>query len=397
VSVESESRPAPLFTPAFILACLGSLAAFGSFYLLLASLPVYILGIGGHESDVGLLIGVFSATAVVLRLAVGRATDAGGKRPFILGGATLLLVSCALYPWATSLPLLLALRVLHGVGWSLFGTASSAMVADIIPLPRRGEAMGYFGMAANLAMAVGPAAGVAIMNTWGAFALFNTATLTALVCVVLSFALREPPRRATPVFPSPPGWIERTALLPASVVMLVAMGYASVVSFLPVFASSRGIGNPGHFFTVFAGSLLVARGFTGRLSDRHGRSVVIVPGAVLCAVALGMLSQTHSVEMMLAVAVVYGVGFAAVQPALMAQVVDRAAPERRGVAMGMFTMAMDLGIGAGSMVWGLVAQHLGHTVMYLCSAAVLVTSLGVHLVGTRRQSAGQQPAGRGIG
>lgn len=374
-----------LFTRDFLLACFVTFFSFASFYLLLATLPVYIVHIGGGEAEVGLIIGVFSATALVLRPFVGQASDERGKRLFIVAGNLVLALATGLYSLARSVALLLGLRVFHGVGWAAGGTAISALVADLAPRSRRGEAMGYFGMFNNLAMAVGPALGVMVMNASGFEVLFAAAAALAVVALLLALPLREPARAARPPGTERGGVIERSALFPSLVLTLMAMTYGSIVSFVPIYGASQGIENPGIFFTVYAAVLIVARAFTGQISDRYGRPVVIVPGLGLAGAALWVLSTAAALPSFLLAAVLYGLAFAAVQPALMALVVDRAAPNRRGAAMGTFSTAMDLGIGSGSMIWGVVAQTAGFTAMYTASATVAVLALAVFLAGTLRR------------
>ncbi|MHB0867840.1 MAG: MFS transporter [Chloroflexota bacterium] len=382
----TQTAPERLFTWDFLLASLVTLCTFSSFYLLLATLPVYIVQIGGTEADVGLIIGVMSATAVVLRPFIGKATDDHGKRPFILGGTALLALISGLYGLVRAVPLLLGLRVLHGIGWAAFGTATGTVVADVAPKSRRGAAMGYYGMFSNLAMAVGPALGVMLMNGYGFTVLFAASAGLAVVSVLLGLGIREPARKSNPVPARGPnqGIIERTALFPAAILALTAMTYGSIVSFLPIYAAKQGIENPGFFFTAYAIVLLVARGFTGQLSDRYGRAAVIAPGLVLAALGLWLLAVANSLIGFLAVALLYGLAFAAIQPALMALVVDRASPARRGSAMGTFGTAMDLGIGAGSFLWGFVAQAAGYGTMYTLAGVVALGALGLFLVGSRR-------------
>jgi MFS family permease len=380
---DGEAR---LFNRNFLLACLTTLATFTSFYLLLATLPLYIVRLGGGEAEVGLIIGVFSATALVLRPFVGAGSDERGKRVFVLAGNAILAVSSGLYWLVATVPLLLGLRVLHGVGWSSFGTAVGALVADAAPPSRRGEAMGYYGMFNNLAMAVGPALGVTIMEGYGFPTLFAVAAAIGVASTLLALPIRERarPAAAPPAMPLAARLIERGALFPSLILALVAMTYGSIVSFLPVYAARQAIGNPGLFFTVYAGVLLVARGFTGQLSDRYGRAAVILPGLALATAALWLLATATSPAMFAAVAALYGLGFAAIQPSMMAMVVDRAAPNRRGAAMGTFSSAMDLGIGGGSILWGVVAQLAGYEAMYAASGGVAALAFVVFAASARR-------------
>ena len=380
-----------LFTRNFLLACVITLASFTSFYFLLTTLPVYITTIGGSEAEVGLIIGVFSATTVVLRPFIGRAADEHGRRAFVLAGNAILALAGGLYALTTSVVLLLSLRVFHGVGWASFGTSANTLVADIAPRSRRGEAMGYYGMFSNLAMAVGPALGVILMKSYSFAVLFAGSAAFAVLSLLLTLLLREKRANHPAALPAtarsraPGGLIERSALFPALVLTLTAITYGSIVSFVPLYAAKQGIDNPGLFFTVYAIVLILARGFTGQISDRFGRAIVIAPGLVLAAVALWLLSTASSQSTFVLVAVLYGLAFAAAQPALMALVVDRAAPNRRGAAMGTFSAAMDLGIGLGSVVWGIVAQMAGYHTLYLASGCVALLAAIVFVVGWRAQ------------
>lgn len=391
-----------IFTQNFLLLCLANFTAFSSFYLLLATLPIYIVDprIGGHESETGLIIGVFAASALILRPLVGRASDIRGKRLLIVFGAAILFLSSLLYNIATSVPLLLMLRILHGAGWAAFGTAAAALVADIVPIQRRGEAMGYHGMSTNLAMAIGPAAGVFLLRHFNFPVLFLSSAAVAFVAFPVSLILSEP---RLPVKPanSPHrkiSFLERSTLLPSLTLSLIALSYASIVSFLPLFARKQELGNVGLFFTVFAIMSISSRSFAGWLSDRYGRAVVIIPGLLLAGLSLVLLPFSPTTPglwgtslSLLGVAVIYGLAFATVQPALMALAIDRAEPSSRGAAMGTFTAAMDLGIGIGSFTWGFIAETSGYTMMYILAGTVSFLGMIAFAWGNRKTKKKQSP------
>ncbi len=369
-----------MFTRDFSLAILANLFSFASMYVLLATLPLYVVAIGGTVSDAGVVLACFTLSAVVVRPVVGRLSDRRAKKAIMLGGAVILAVSSLLYAPVHSVPLLMAVRVFHGVGWAAFGTAASALAADLAPLSRRGEAMGYFGVGMNVAMAIGPALGVFLVGWTGYGSLFLTAMVLGAAAALTTAGIAEP-RRAPGQGALQRGWrsfILPSALFPSAVLFTNALTYASVVALLPLFADEAGLGNPGLFFTVFSVVVLVLRGPLGRVSDRRGRVAVVAPGLSVTFVALLVLSQAHSTAMMLVVAVLYAVGVGAAQPTLMAMTVDRAGPQERGAAMGTYTTAMDLGIGVGSVVWGVVAQSLGFGAMYV--AAGLMGLVGVALL-----------------
>ena len=376
-----------IFSRDFSLAILANLFSFTSMYLLLATLPLYVVSIGGNVSDAGIVLACFTLTAVIVRPWVGRLSDRRAKKAIMLAGAVILAASSLLYEPAHSVPLLMAVRVLHGVGWAAFGTAASALAADLAPLSRRGEAMGYFGVGMNVAMAVGPALGVFLVGRTGYGALFLTAMVLSAAAALTTLGIAEPGREAghTAVQRGWRSFILPSALFPSAVLFTNALTYASVVALLPLFAEEAKLGNPGLFFTVFSVVVLVLRGPLGRLSDRRGRAVVVAPGLAFTFVALLVLSQAQSMAALLVVAVLYAIGVGAAQPTLMAMTVDRAKPQERGAAMGTFTTAMDLGIGVGSIVWGMTAEAFGFQTMYVAASLMGLVGVAVLLAGTARR------------
>lgn len=378
----------PIFTRNFILASLTSFSAFCSFYFLLAALPLYVISIGAGQAEVGLVLGVFALTAVVMRPLVGWASDRWGRRRLIILGAGGMLLASLGYQLTATVPLLVGLRVWHGVAWAGFGTSASALIADIVPVRRRGEAVGYYGMFANLAMAIGPAAGIFILQRSNFPVLFLSSAGAALLACLLSFRLDEPARSPTV---GRGVLIERKALFPSTVLATLALSYGAVVTFVPLYALERGFENPGFFFTIYAIVVLAARGVTGRLSDRYGRVALIAPGLLGATVALAILSQATTPLLFVPVALIYGLAFAAAQPALMALTIDRVGAARRGAAMGTFGTFFDGGIGVGSFVWGVAAQSWGYSTMYLIAATAPMVGAGLLLGQARNPSKTASP------
>ncbi len=378
----------PIFTRNFILACLTSFSTFCSFYFLLATLPLFVIGTGAGEAQVGMVLGVFSLTSLVMRPLMGWASDLWGRRRLIILGAGGMLLASLGYQLTATVPLLVGLRVWHGVAWAAFGTSASALVADIVPMRRRGEAVGYYGMFSSLAMAFGPAAGIFILRQSSFPILFLSSAGAALLAFLFSFSLTEPVRLP------PVGrvvLIERKALFPSTVLSTLGLSYAAVVSFIPLYAVERGFENPGFFFTIYAIVVLATRGVTGRLSDRYGRVALIAPGLLGASLALAILSQATTPLLFVPVALIYGLGFAAAQPVLMALTIDRVGAARRGAAMGTFGTFFDGGIGIGSFVWGLAAQNWGLSPMFLLASLAPLVGAGLLLSQARNLSKPASP------
>lgn len=377
-----------LWTPPYALAIASAFAFFCAFYLALAALPQYLRDdLGRSTGQIGVILGVFAAAAIVPRPVIGRLVNSGVLLAPMLAAAAIFALANALYIVATAIPLLILLRLFHGTGMAGYTTAAPALVAALTPAARRGEAMGFWGMANTLALALCPALGLAIAARWGYAALFAVSALLGVVAVVATALLApyRPPRAARPAAPG--GWIERRVLLPAVACFALMFGYGTLISFLVLLADARRIAGAGLFFTVYAAALLVARPLAGRLSDRHGRWVVVLPGLATLAVALVVASWAPSLTALLVVAALAGCGFGAAQPALLALTVDLALPERRGTAVATYYIAHESGIATASVALGYVAEAV--TVGGMFAVAGGCVALIVALVALRVRRAAQ--------
>lgn len=370
-----------LWTKPFIQMTVGMLFLFTGFYLLLPTLPLYIKHLGGSETQVGLAAGAFTLTAVVFRPMVGGLVDRYGRRAFYIWGLIFFVLSMYLYDWVGSILLLLALRILHGASWAFSTTSIGTVITDLIPASRRGEGMGWYGMAMTVAMAIGPMLGTYIVGGYSFQTLFLVATGLSLIAFILAF-MTSAPYQAKPSA----GRIQlvEKSVLPVTVaIFFLAVAYGGITTFLPLFAESIRV-NPGTFFLVYAVALTLIRPFAGKLSDRFGEAAVIIPSLVVTAGALIVLSLSSGLPGLITAAILYGVGFGSAQPALQAATLRIAPEDRRGAANASFMTAFDLGIGLGAILLGLVSERIGYAYLFTVTAVSVVVSLVIFTIFVRR-------------
>ena len=387
-SPSPSQRPEALFTRDFILLCLGTFLFAGSMFLLFAVLPVFVVEeLHGADSQVGLIMGAFALSALLVRPMTGRLVDQWSRKTLLSIGALIYCLAPALYTQAESVPVMLGLRLFHGLGIAAYTTAAGVIVADLAPSSRRGEGMGYYGMSLNLAMTIGPALGVMLIGYIGYNALFWLCAALALGSLVLSQLIQEP-ACAPQAGPPSRQWVSRTALFPGFIAVCMTFTFGAVVSFLPLFVKASNLGNPGIYFSVYSIVVVVSRPFAGRLSDRFGRAAVIVPGLGCLAVAMITLAFSSTLPGILIAAALQGLGFGGVQPSIMALVVDRSPTHERGAALATLMGAFDVGVGLSSIALGAVLEYTDFTVMFLCAGGVaLVGAIGAAW-GTRERSQG---------
>ncbi|MED0960342.1 MFS transporter [Bacillus paramycoides] len=354
-----------LWTKSFIQMTVAMLFLFTGFYLLVPTLPLFIKEIGGNESQVGLMMGMFTIAAVVIRPIIGGMLDKYGRKSFIIWGLIFFGLTMLSYNLASTILFLAFLRVIHGVTWAVSTTAVGTAITDIIPDSRRGEGMGWYGMAMTIAMAIGPMIGLWVVQNYSFHGLFVLATLLSFMAVVLSLITKMPfaPQKEKGKIQL----FEKSVLSITIVVFFLSFAYGGITTFLPLFASSIDV-NPGTFFLVYAIALTIVRPISGKLLDKYGEVFIILPTLCITILAIVVLTISNSVMGVIIAAVLYGVGFGSAQPALQAAMLTIVAPSKRGVANASFFTAFDLGIGLGAILLGFVSQIFGYRFLFAGSA-----------------------------
>ncbi len=370
-----------IFTLGFVLLGLATLAQMSSLMLVNTSIGLLVVqefGLGPQV--VGALIGAQAICALLSRFPIGSWSDRYGSRLFAFGGAAAMVLSCVTFvlsmsirvaiPIGGGVPILLVLAaMLSGVALSTFTTAASTYIAYTVPASRRGEAVGYYGVLLGLAQGVG--AGVTIIiDGLGFSALYGIAAAATVAAALLSLGLREDSRlqSATPL--TIRFQLHRGVLAPSLAQYAVIVGNGAAFSFIPLLGISRGVTNPGVYFTAVAISSIVARLLTGRIADQRGRFAAIVPGMIVTAGGMYLVSSATTPEALILAGVAGGIGLATAQPALQALAIDLAGPAERGTAMATFWAFTDFGVITGSVVSGQIAAASGFGTVFVASAVI---------------------------
>lgn len=373
----------PLWTKDFLSISVTSFFLFMGFYVLLTTLPLYILDdLKGDETQVGLIISVFLIAAVISRPFTGKWIDEVGRRKILLASLIVFAVSSLLYFWADTMPALLALRFLHGAGFGMATTATGAIVAEIVPDERRGEGLGYYAMFMNLAMVIGPFAGLTIVQyasfTW----IFALCTVLSFIAIVLGAFVKIPQTAESSVkHPSftLSSLFEKNAVPVAISAGILAFAYSGILSFISVYAKELDLLEAASFFfVVYAAFIIMSRPFTGRWFDTYGENKVIYPAIILFAAGLFLLSQANSTFVFLLSGAVIGLGYGTIVPSLQTVAIKQADPAKRGLATSTFFTLFDTGIGLGSYVLGILAVKTGFASLYFMLAGVALFGLLIY-------------------
>lgn len=346
-----------------------------SFFILLTTLPIYLSKLGTKESEIGILMGVFALSSLLLRPMIGRALLSNPETRFMMIGS--ILFAFASFAYILSKPFwpFLIVRIFQGIGWAIFATSVFTLVTRISPETHRGQSLGYFYLAINLAFALAPSLGIFLMLHTNFTFLFLMSTSLSLCSLCFSIQLdktQKPFLANLSIGPS--SFIHRKALPIGLMAFMGSFIWGAVTTFFPLYALSHGISNPGLFFGAVAMTLIVSRSLGGRIFDLYPRDRVIFPCIVAHILAMVILSFSTTLPLFLVVAVIWGLGIAFFYPTLVAYTIDLAG-ESRGPAVGTYLAFSDFGGSVGAVVMGSILQRTSYRTMFLCTALVGLINL----------------------
>ncbi len=385
VSRRLPPRPPRLWTPQYALSLLGTFSFFSCFFYLTTTLPTELNEIGASLFEIGLIVGGYNLISIVLRPFVGRWSDAGHRILQMRIGLTAFVGSFALMIFVSDIWILLALRCVHGIAMSAYPTAAGSLVAEIVPQPRRGEGLGFFGMSTSVAQTAMPALGGLVALLGGFDAVLVVGVITASVALLITLLQREPQK---PQVVPPPirlsTLVPARAVFPMLVFLSVTLGFSVAAAFLPSLADdseSRDLGFLGWFFVASGIGAMLTRPLAGRISDRLGRVPVIVPGLIATAVGMTVLTQADAPYMLWLSGLLTGIGMGSAHTGLLALAVDRVGASQRGGATATFQLAWDVGGFVAGPPLAVIGILLSVEMIFWAAVLGAVVALAALLVG----------------
>lgn len=367
-----------LTRPLLLLTAAGFASLFG-FQLLLSVVPLYAERAGGGSAGAGLATAAFMLSTVLTQTQMPRILNRFGYRASLAGGLLLLGPPAILYAPAQGLPGILALTLLRGVGFGVVTVIFAALVVELAPPGRHGEALGLLGIALTLPTIFCNSLGLWLAEREGYLTVFllGAAAPTLGLLAVSGIPPVDPGKEQ-----EPPGFLAGLRRGPLLRILLlfsaVTLASGVVVTFLPLARPGTGPFSAAGALLAVGAASTAGRWWAGRFGDRRDPALLLAPALALCAA--GVAALTGPGPVLLGGALAFGAGFGVLQNATLMVVMRRVRRSERGLGSTLWNAAFDAGTGLGAFCFGLIFSSLGFSgSFYLCAALVASALLLVYL------------------
>lgn len=365
----------PLLSRPMVILGMTSLAAMTSFYLLVPVVPLYTASGGTGDMGAGLSTGVTMLATVLMELAMPALLARYGYRAGMALGVLLLGVPPALLAVSAALPMVLAVSLARGAGLAIVVVVGPAMVAELAPAERRGEALGAYGVAVGIPAILGLPTGLWLVPLIGYGPVFLAGAglaLLALIGTPLLPARTPPVEQQGDVSHAP-----RHAGLarPAVVFAAITVAAGVLLTFLPLAVPAGSAGTAATALLAHSCAMPLARWVAGRHGDRHGHSALLVPAVLAAVVGMAGIVWLGNPYAVIAGAALFGAGFGAAQNVTLMLMLARSSSSAFGRVSALWNLAYDGGMGIGAVGFGLLAGPAGYPAGFASIAAVLALAL----------------------
>ena len=359
-----------------------SFAAIAYFFVFLSAsvfylFPLFLSQFHPSKSLVGLIMGIHSVTAIMVRPLFGRLLDKrGGRRVAILGLLLMIAGMPGFYLIDSAGMLAILLRALNGIGWGVSTTALLAICSDLSPADRMAHSLGIIGIAGIISSAIGPMLAEEVLHRHSFHAVFSVSLIALVASLIFVFAIKAVPLSQTPTKVEQTGHVAAYPMLILLIIAAMPIVHGAVrgtvLNFIALFGADLGFNRVGPFFLAFSTAAVLTRLGIGDISDRYGRKRVIIPSALLISINLLWIAGTHSYWAFVVSGFLAGLGQGLIFPALSTYVIDFLGRENKGLALGLYLSLFDVGMGLGSPLFGWISDAAGYRTMYVVAGCLSI-------------------------
>ncbi len=362
----------------FVLLILSNFLMYITYYAILSALPIYLVtDLHASKMQVGVVVGAYTIASVLVRPFSGFALDKFGRRTIFLSALIIYSLLFAGYLVAITITSIILLRFAQGLTWGFTTVSGSTIAIDNIPASRRGEGIGYFALSTTLGMSVGPIVGLYICHQWGYVAMFVSGCIISFISLACAYAVHFRKRFLVGkrIQLHLNNLFEKNSIRPSINVFITMIAYGGLLSFIALYGREIGVQNSSLYFLIFSIGIAAARITAGKVFDRKGPGKIITLCLILLIIGFPILALAKNEVLFYLSAIIIGFGNGVIFPTFQSMVNNLAESKNRGIANSTLYTAVDLGMGFGMIMAGLIAQHISISAIFWIDSLVCAAGL----------------------
>ncbi|QOX79412.1 MFS transporter [Trichlorobacter lovleyi] len=381
--------PNPLLTRPFLLLCSQFLAV-STIVALFFPLQEYLTLLGMPAASAGFILGADALAALIVQPFITPLITARTARRWLLAGALILALALVMEGGSSGEFAFTAARLLQGTGFICVVAAIMPLFVLCIPREMSGRAFGWISLVRLVPYAVVPLlfdlfkvapAALGGVIRWSALLALLAG---ALLWLLPRFPQEQEPASGTSFAGIRNSLADRSLLLLFAATVLLYAGYAATFFYLKGFGRAAGLANSGLFFTLATVMMMLVRLFGGSLFDRFDKRRMTMIFLLLSATGTGLILSASNAAILLALAVLCGIGWGVVMPLLNALIFDVSQPETRGLNQNLGLLMLQCGFFLGPLSGGWLLPRGGYPALFGAAAGVqLLAAVLVLLVRNR--------------
>ena len=377
-----------LFTLPFIMVLLMSVISGSASYMVNPILPAFLVSRGAPMEITGIISSLMSLVALFGRPFAGAASDRFNKKTLMVISYVLSIFCLLLYTKADTVAMIVFVRILNGIAFSLSGTVSMAFGADFLPLERLGEGLSYIGIGTVVSTMIGPQLGDFVDARFGMEQIFLWASVLNLLCAIGTYLIPYKPiiRTKEKFTFKAENFFAPELFMYVFLIGVLSIGNGILLYYLKDFGSNRGIANISLYYTVSSITTVLTKPFTGKWLDKKGVAYTLYPSFVISAIFAFCFARAYALPMVLFAAVLKAIGQGSGSSAIQVDSVRKLGLERSGVASSSCYIGMDLGNILGPAIGAFVLSDLGYGVLFDAYAVLLILCIPIYWLYAKKSS-----------
>ena len=381
-----------LWTNQYLIIILLSLVMFSSFYMITAGFPIFVSTISDNPAIAGIMTTTLMVASLITRFFASVIIQKVNMKLLLIISLLYFLGTIGLTFVNDSIGFLIFIRALQGIGFSMLTILVFTISSNIVPKSRLGEGIVFFAMSTSVGTTMGPLIAISYLANYS----FRSMMMLTLGLMTISFVCslftknttvkkeKESPE-ASNNEPFYKYMFDKRVLLPCILVAFNYMAIAGTVNFMGAFGKEINVGGRiSQFFIAQGIAMVIFRAFSGKIFDRFGHRILIIPAAISGAVGLILLGFSTSMGMILVSGALFGIAFAIIHPIIQAWALTLVPPEKKATANSMLLIFIDFGLAIGSVGLGFLAKGVGYGMTFSYSAAFMIVILLLYLIGSKK-------------